>query len=126
MARDSNPVSTTTVSSFTHLTLFAALRRTREAAPFPARSDADRPAPAGWAALRLPAAVDIFVLAELLFADSGRRWSSGADADVGFAWSGGDDGAGAVERQRALGSSANNTKFCSTYVGCYSMCARVA
>jgi hypothetical protein len=42
-----------------HLTLFAPLSRAREAAPFPARSDADRPAPASWAALRLLADVDI-------------------------------------------------------------------
>ena len=41
------------------LTLFAALTRAREAAPIPARSEADRPAPAGWAALRLLADVDI-------------------------------------------------------------------
>ena len=40
-------------------TLLAALTRAREAAPIPARSDADRPAPAGWAALRLLADVDI-------------------------------------------------------------------
>ena len=42
-------------------------------------------------ALRLPADVDIFFLAELLFADSGRTMElgrSGADADVGFAGSG--------------------------------------
>ena len=36
----------------------AAVTRAREAAPIPARSDADRPAPAGWAALRLLADVD--------------------------------------------------------------------
>ena len=41
------------------LTLRAALTRAREAAPIPARSEADRPAPAGWAALRLLADVDI-------------------------------------------------------------------
>ena len=41
------------------LTLLAALTRAREAAPIPARSDADRPAPAGSAALRLLADVDI-------------------------------------------------------------------
>ena len=65
--------------------------RAREAAPIPARSEADRPAPAGWAALRLLADVDIILLAELLLADSaadaGAR-AIGADADVGFAWSG--------------------------------------
>jgi hypothetical protein len=41
------------------LTACAAVTRAREAAPIPARSDADRPAPAGWAALRLLADVDI-------------------------------------------------------------------
>ncbi len=51
---------------------------------------AGRPARAGWVALRLLVDVAIFVLAELLFADSGseRRWRSGdrgpiADDDVG-------------------------------------------
>ena len=39
-------------------TMFAALTRARETAPIPARSDADRPAPAGSAALRLLADVD--------------------------------------------------------------------
>ena len=41
------------------LTELSALMRAREAAPIPARSDADRPAPAGSAALRLLADVDI-------------------------------------------------------------------
>ena len=41
------------------LTELSALTRAREAAPIPARSDADRPAPAGSAALRLLADVDI-------------------------------------------------------------------
>ena len=39
--------------------MLAALTRAREAAPIPASSDADRPAPAGSAALRLLADVDI-------------------------------------------------------------------
>ena len=39
--------------------MMAALTRARETAPIPARSDADRPAPAGSAALRLLADVDI-------------------------------------------------------------------
>jgi hypothetical protein len=39
--------------------LLAAPTRAREAAPIPVRSDADRPAPAGSAALRLLADVDI-------------------------------------------------------------------
>ena len=41
--------------------------------------EADRPARAGWAALRLLVDVDIFILAELLFADSG----SGATMELG-------------------------------------------
>ena len=41
------------------LIIMAVLSRRREAAPIPARSEADRPAPAGWAALRLLADVDI-------------------------------------------------------------------
>jgi hypothetical protein len=41
------------------LTMLAVVTRARETAPIPARSDADRPAPAGWAALRLLADVDI-------------------------------------------------------------------
>ena len=40
------------------LTAFAALTRAREAAPIPTSSEADRPAPAGSAALRLVADVD--------------------------------------------------------------------
>ena len=42
----------------TALTAFAALTRAREAAPIPTSSEADRPAPAGSAALRLVADVD--------------------------------------------------------------------
>ena len=38
--------------------MMAVVTRAREAAPIPACSDADRPAPAGWAALRLLADVD--------------------------------------------------------------------
>jgi hypothetical protein len=38
----------------------------------------------------------------------------GADADVGFAWSSGGDGAGAGRAQPATGSSATIAKFCST------------
>ena len=41
------------------LTKLSVVTRAREAAPIPARSDADRPAPAGTAALRLLADVDI-------------------------------------------------------------------
>jgi hypothetical protein len=53
------------------LTTFAADTRAREAAPIPPSSDAGRPAPAGGAALRLLADVDISFLAKLLVADSG-------------------------------------------------------
>jgi hypothetical protein len=38
----------------------------------------------------------------------------GADADVGFAWSGGGDGAGADRAQGATGSSLIDRKICST------------
>jgi hypothetical protein len=41
------------------LIMLSALTRAREAAPIPTSSDADRPAPAGWVALRLLADVDI-------------------------------------------------------------------
>jgi hypothetical protein len=41
------------------LIILSAFTRTRKAAPIPASSDADRPAPAGWVALRLLADVDI-------------------------------------------------------------------
>jgi hypothetical protein len=41
------------------LIILSVVTRAREAAPIPARSDADRPAPAGTAALRLLADVDI-------------------------------------------------------------------
>jgi len=39
--------------------MLSALTRAHEAAPIPARSEADRPAPAGSAALRLLVDVDI-------------------------------------------------------------------
>ena len=41
------------------LTELSALTRAREAAPIPASSEADRPAPASWSALRPLADVDI-------------------------------------------------------------------
>ena len=73
------------------LTRFAALTRAREAAPIPARSDADRPAPAGCGGAAAAGRRRHFFLAELLLAasaaDAGAR-AIGADADVGFAWSG--------------------------------------
>jgi hypothetical protein len=49
-------------------------------------------------------------------ADDGAR-AIGADADVGFAWSGGGDGVGAGRAQPATGSSATIAKFCSTDSG---------
>ena len=71
--------------------ILAALTRAHEAAPIPARSDADRPAPAGSAALRLLADVDISFSRNWCWqtsaVDAGAR-AIGADADVGFAWSG--------------------------------------
>ena len=80
--------------------------RTRRA-PFRASSEADRPARAAWSALRLLVDVVIFVLAKLLV---GRFWfgaddgAQAVDADVGFAGSGGGDGAGADRAQRGMGS----------------------
>jgi hypothetical protein len=41
----------------------------------------------------------------------------GADADVGFAWSGGGDSAGADRAQGATGSSTTDRKICSTDSG---------
>ena len=67
------------------LTKLAALTRAREAAPLPASSDADRPAPAGTA---VAGRRRHFFLAELLFTDSGADDGAraiGADADAGFA-----------------------------------------
>ena len=97
-------------------TIFAPLSRTREAAPFPARSDADRPAPAGSAGLRLPADVDISFWWNCCSRIRRRTMELGigADADVGFAWSGGGDGAGADRAQGATGSSPTDRKICST------------
>ena len=72
------------------LTKRAVVTRARKTAPIPARSDADRPAPAGWAALRLLADVDSSfsgIVVGRLAADAGAR-AIGAAADVGFAWSG--------------------------------------
>ena len=59
------------------LTACAAVTRAREAAPIPARSDADRPAPAGSAALRLLADVDISFSRNCCWQIGGGRWSSG-------------------------------------------------
>jgi hypothetical protein len=97
----------------------AALTRARaRRAPIPARSDADRPAPAGWAGLL--ADVDSSFSRNCCWqnsgADDGAR-AIGADADVGFAWSGGGDGAGAGRAQRATRSSTTIAKFRSTDSG---------
>ena len=91
------------------LTRSAALTRAREAAPIPARSDADRPAPAGSAALRLLADVDISFSRNWCW--QLRRWTLelGRSAPMLTAASpgrGGGDGAGAGRAQRATGSSA--------------------
>jgi hypothetical protein len=49
-------LASSTFAGLTALIMLSALTRAREAAPIPASSDADRPAPAGWVALRLLAA----------------------------------------------------------------------
>ena len=59
------------------LIMLSALTRARETAPIPARSDADRPAPAGSAALRLLADVDISFSRNCCWQFRGGRWSSG-------------------------------------------------
>ena len=58
------------------LTILAAVTARARQVPIPASCETelrrgDRPARAGWAALRLLVDVDIFILAGLLFADSG-------------------------------------------------------
>ena len=59
------------------LTACAAVTRAREAAPIPARSEADRPAPAGWVALRLLADVDSSFSRNCCWQIGGGRWRSG-------------------------------------------------
>ena len=91
------------------LIMMAALTRARETAPIPARSDADRPAPAGSAALRLLADVDISFSRNCCW--QLRRWTLelGRSAPMLTSASpgrGGGDGAGAGRAQRATGSSA--------------------
>ena len=69
---------------------------------------ADRPALAGWAALRLLADLDISFSRNWCWQLRRRTMelgAIGADADVGFAWSGGGDGAGAGRAQRATGAT---------------------
>ena len=62
--------------------MLAALTRARETAPIPARSDADRPAPAGWAALRLLADVDISFSRNCCWQFRGRTLELGRSAPM--------------------------------------------
>ena len=63
--------------------------RARGAAPIPTSSDADRPAPAGWVALRLLADLDSSFSRNCCWQLRGRTLELGIGAaDVGFAWSG--------------------------------------
>jgi hypothetical protein len=66
-------------STDTAFTLFAAVTRARGDPHRPRLCRAERPARAGWAALRLLADVAIFILAELLF----RRFWLGAMMEAG-------------------------------------------
>ena len=89
-------------------TIRAALTRARETAPIPARSDADRPAPAGSAALRLLADVDISFSRNCCWQLRRRTLELGRPAPMLTSASpgrGGGDGAGAGRAQRATGSS---------------------
>ena len=91
------------------LIMLAALTRARETAPIPARSEADRPAPAGFAALRLLADVDISFSRNCCWQI--RRWTLelGRPAPMLTSASpgrGGGDGTGAGRAQPATGSSA--------------------
>ena len=99
------------------LIMLAALTRAHEAAPIPARSDADRPAPAGSAALRLLADVDSSFSRNWCWQI--RRWTLalGRPAPMLTAASpgrGGGDGAGAAASYRVIG---NDRKFRSTDSG---------
>ena len=99
------------------LIMLAAVTRAREAAPIPARSDADRPAPAGSAALRLLADVDSSFSRNCCWQI--RRWTLalGRPAPMLTAASpgrGGGDGAGAAASYRVIG---NDRKFRSTDSG---------
>ena len=99
------------------LIILAALTRAHEAAPIPARSDADRPAPAGSAALRLLADVDSSFSRNWCWQI--RRWTLalGRPAPMLTAASpgrGGGDGAGAAASYRVIG---NDRKFRSTDSG---------
>ena len=77
-------------------------------APIPARSEADRPAPAGSAALRLLADLDISFSRNCCWQLRGRTMALGRSAPMLTSASpgrGGGDGAGAGRAQRATGSS---------------------
>ena len=82
--------------------------RAREAASIPARSEADRPAPAGSAALQLLADVDISFSRNCCWQLRGRTMALGRSAPMMTSASpgrGGGDGAGAGRAQPATGSS---------------------
>ena len=71
-------------------------------------------------ALRLPGDVDIFFLAELLFADSGGRWSSADRVPMLMSASPVRGRRGIRRRSSAAGPTGSSTtiaKFCSNYVG---------
>ena len=89
-------------------TILAVVTRAREAAPIPARSEADRPAPAGSAALRLLADVAISFSRNCCWQLQRRTLALGRSAPLLTSASpgrGGGDGAGAGRAQRATGSS---------------------
>ena len=96
--------------------------RARGAAPIPTSSDADRPAPAGWAVAAAAGRRRHFFLAEFVVRRfGGRRWSSGSAPMLMSASPGrGGDGAGADRAQRATGSSTTDRKICSTVSGALS------
>ena len=99
---------------------FAALTRAREAAPIPARSEADRPAPAGSAALRLLADVDISFSRNCCWQLRRRTLELGRSAPMLTSASpgrGGGDGAGAGRAQRATGSSPTIANSAAPTVG---------
>jgi hypothetical protein len=99
--------------------MLAAVTRAREAAPIPTSSDADRPAPAGWAALRL-LTTSTFLFGGIVVRRSGTTMELGRSAPMLTSASpgrGGGDGAGAGRAQRGTGSSATIAKFRSTDSG---------
>ena len=89
-------------------TMLAVVTRAREAAPIPARSEADRPAPAGSAALRLLADVAISFSRNCCWQLQRRTMALGRSAPMLTSASpgrGGGAGAGAGRAQPATGSS---------------------